>query len=421
MFIRTTAPAMGYKVLIFSLVFFFWQSLTAQDQVAYIRKYQDIAITEMVRSGIPASIKLAQAILESNCGQSELACKANNHFGIKCGGSWSGKSFHKEDDDYRDGQLVKSCFREFESVLESYRAHSDFLTDPGKSGRYGNLFDLDITDYKGWAQGLSKAGYATDPQYANRLIQIIEKYELYRFDSEYEHILASKEPPPSSGYQLVKSVNDATYTIALEGDNALFIAKRSNLSANQVMRFNEEITSKEMVLTPGTRIFLEPRKSRYSGKEKYHTVKEGEDLVAVSKLYGIKLSVLAKRNGLDPFDLPAPKQKIMLKGKSKAKIKTINPYEVPSRKDQWEIPAKPGGQSPVSGVETDTEIADAEVSSKSINAALSNPSDSNIHLVMKGDTLYAISRRYGVSLEQIRSRNGLAADTIYVGQKLVLK
>jgi LysM repeat protein len=410
---------MRRKWLIINCIVSIWSFAIAQDQVTYIRKYQDIAMSEMVRSGIPASIKLAQAILESNCGQSDLACKANNHFGIKCGGSWSGKSFHKEDDDYANGQLVKSCFREFDSVLESYRAHSDFLADPAKVNRYGSLFQLDITDYKGWAHGLSKAGYATDPQYANRLIQIIEKYELYRFDSEYEHLLATKEPPASSGYQIVKSVNDATYTIALEGDNALFIAKRSNLSANQVMRFNEEITSKEMALTAGTRIFLEPRKSRYSGKEKYHTVKEGEDLVVISKLYGIKLSVLAKRNGLEPFDFPAPKQKIMLKGKSKAKIKTINPYEVPSRKNQKELPAQPGGQSPGNGIET--EIADADVSSKSINAVLSNPSDNNTHLVMKGDTLYAISRRYGVSLEQIRSRNGLAADTIYVGQKLVLK
>src|SRR6187551_1298165 len=111
---------MGNKLLIISIVILSWTALKAQDQVTYIRKYQDIAVQEMMRSGIPASIKLAQAILESNCGQSELACKANNHFGIKCGGSWDGRSFHKEDDDYNNGRLTKSCFREFNSVMESY-------------------------------------------------------------------------------------------------------------------------------------------------------------------------------------------------------------------------------------------------------------------------------------------------------------
>ena len=128
----------------------------AQDQAEYIRKYQDLAISEMVRTGIPASIKLAQALLESNCGKSDLACQANNHFGIKCGGNWDGKSYHKEDDDYADGKLVKSCFREFDCVRDSYIAHSDFLTDPAKAARYGFLFQLDPTDYKGWARGFPK-------------------------------------------------------------------------------------------------------------------------------------------------------------------------------------------------------------------------------------------------------------------------
>ena len=150
----------------------------SQDNTTYINLYKDLAVAEMIRTGIPASIKLAQAMLESNCGRSELACKANNHFGIKCGNDWNGNHFKKEDDDYEDGQLVKSCFREFRTVYDSYVAHSDFLTDPAKSARYGFLFDLKTTDYQGWANGLSRAGYATDPQYANRLISLIEKYHL---------------------------------------------------------------------------------------------------------------------------------------------------------------------------------------------------------------------------------------------------
>ena len=186
------------KWLIFSAFCLICTLGFSQDKVAYIRKYQDIAIEEMKRTGIPASIKLAQGILESNCGQSELACKANNHFGIKCGGNWDGKSFQKEDDDYENGKLVESCFREFKSACDCYKAHSDFLSDPAKASRYGPLFLLDLTDYRGWAKGLSKAGYATDPQYADRLITIIEKYELFRFDNEYENELASTSPPASS-------------------------------------------------------------------------------------------------------------------------------------------------------------------------------------------------------------------------------
>ncbi|HJW29100.1 MAG TPA: glucosaminidase domain-containing protein, partial [Saprospiraceae bacterium] len=138
----------------------FITNLLAQDTDAYIRNFKDIAVAEMLRTGIPASIKLAQAMVESNCGTSELACKANNHFGIKCGGDWCGKTFRKEDDDYKDGELTKSCFREFKSPLESYVAHSDFLTDPKKATRYGPLFQLKPTDYKAWAYGLLKAGYA---------------------------------------------------------------------------------------------------------------------------------------------------------------------------------------------------------------------------------------------------------------------
>src|SRR5688572_5643549 len=171
----------------------------AQDRADYIEQYKDIAVSEMMRTGIPASIKLAQAIHESSCGKSDLACKANNHFGIKCGNDWNGKTYKKEDDDYEGGQLVKSCFREFRSVHDSYIAHSDFLTDPAKAKRYGFLFELDVTDYKGWARGLSKAGYATDPQYASKIIDIIERYNLYELDSPSRRELASHAPKKSLG------------------------------------------------------------------------------------------------------------------------------------------------------------------------------------------------------------------------------
>ena len=158
---------------------------TADKELAstYISTYKDIAIQEMHRTGIPASIKLAQGLLESDWGRSDLATSANNHFGIKCGGSWDGNTFYKEDDDRdRKGKLIKSCFRAFSNPTESYMAHSDFLTDPKKEYRYGFLFNYKSDDYRSWAKGLKKSGYASDPKYPDKLITIIKKYNLDQFD-----------------------------------------------------------------------------------------------------------------------------------------------------------------------------------------------------------------------------------------------
>jgi len=148
---------------------------------SYIARYSEVAISEMHRTGIPASIKMAQAIVESASGTSTLARQSNNHFGIKCGKSWQGGTVYRHDDDYENGLLVRSCFRAYDDALESFYAHSDFLANP-YSKRYKPLFDLDAHDYKAWAHGLKKAGYATDKNYPKKLIDIIEKYELFKLD-----------------------------------------------------------------------------------------------------------------------------------------------------------------------------------------------------------------------------------------------
>ena len=150
---------------------------------AYIEQYKTIVINEMTRTGIPASIKMAQAILESGSGKSTLAKQSNNHFGIKCGKNWKGKEVYRHDDDYKNGLLIRSCFRAFDDAEDSFIAHSDFLSNP-HSKRYKFLFDYDGTDYTSWAFGLRKAGYATDPNYPQKLIKIIEKYKLYLLDYE---------------------------------------------------------------------------------------------------------------------------------------------------------------------------------------------------------------------------------------------
>ncbi|MCB0375607.1 MAG: glucosaminidase domain-containing protein, partial [Sinomicrobium sp.] len=150
-------------LLLFSGLLISLTPLSAQaptpEHLKYIDEYKDIAIREMERAGIPASIKLAQGILESNAGQSDLARRANNHFGIKCGDNWNGRTLHKKDDDYdATGKLIESCFRVYRNAEASFVAHSEFLRDPKKTYRYGFLFQLDPTDYERWAYGLKKAG-----------------------------------------------------------------------------------------------------------------------------------------------------------------------------------------------------------------------------------------------------------------------
>lgn len=155
-----------------------WFDFDSDKAKAYIEKYKHIAVAEMDRMGIPASIKMAQALLESGIGESKLAINANNHFGIKCGGEvWTGDTYYMWDD-----EPVKSCFRVYETAEESFIAHSEFLRNPKKDFRYGVLFKLDKKDYEGWAKGLQKAGYATSKTYSKKLISLIERLELYKLD-----------------------------------------------------------------------------------------------------------------------------------------------------------------------------------------------------------------------------------------------
>ncbi|MGB3080169.1 MAG: glucosaminidase domain-containing protein [Saprospiraceae bacterium] len=405
-----------------------------QDYSGYINLYKSIAIEEMSRTGIPASIKLAQGILESSCGKSDLACKANNHFGIKCGSDWNGKCFKKEDDDYEDGKLVKSCFREFSSVYDSYVAHSDFLTDPAKANRYGFLFDLKPTDYKAWAKGLSKAGYATDPKYADRLIDIIEKYDLAELDTEtYDggSIVGTKD---LKSYRPVRYYNDIKYIIAGKADSPNSLAAQVDLRAKQIVKYNDDIRDEEQLLTPGSRVYLQPKRNQYKGHQKYHTLKADENLVSVSQQYGIKLSALQKRNGLASNETPMANQKILLKGKIKTALKLVDPYAVPVVKKNSDVavttshPAnvvkttKPV-TTPVAKPVT-TPVASPVLQSKMDTVVITSPKPVELipaHTVSKGDTLYGIARSYGMSVEELKKMNNLSVDTLSIGQKLVVR
>ena len=266
-----------------------------QTYQQYIDQYKDVAIEQMKRYGIPASITIAQGIFESGAGQSELAVKANNHFGIKCNG-WSGrKSYH--DDDERG-----ECFRAYDNAYESFEDHSKFLTE---RQRYRSLFDLKKDDYKGWARGLKAAGYATNPKYADRLIEIIQLYKLYQYDKakDYDKFLSEHTKDLSSNGQPLHSIkvfNKNYYLIARRGDTFKSIADEIGISYRKIAKYNER--DKHDRLEEGEIIWLKKKQTKapkdYKGR--LHYVKAGESMYSIAQKYGIRLKNLYKMNRLKP-------------------------------------------------------------------------------------------------------------------------
>lgn len=273
-------------------------------QQRYVEKYAPMAVREMLRSGVPASITLAQGMLESGNGESKLATKGKNHFGIKCHKGWTGKSM-KVDDDARG-----ECFRVYDSVEESYRDHSDFLR---YRDRYKFLFDLDRTDYKGWAYGLKKAGYATDPSYAAKIIRYIEDNNLSRFDVLKE-VEAEEMPLPPHRIEApvltmsdeefhfpltreLYSVNGVPFVYSLEGETYKSIAKHYHLFHREILRFND--LKRDVPLAPGTVVYLAHKKNHSpKGLDKYIVEEDGEDFHAICQRFALKEKAVLKMNGL---------------------------------------------------------------------------------------------------------------------------
>ena len=256
----------------------------------YIKKYRGIAVEEMKHYRIPASITLAQGLLESGAGKSTLARKSNNHFGIKCGGSWDGPTV-RHDDDARN-----ECFRAYRHAEESYRDHSKFLRS---RSRYASLFRLKITDYKGWARGLKKAGYATDPNFANRLINIIELYELYRYDEKGGLKYAEQFQNPHQPYL----ANDLLYIIARKGDTFKSIGEEFDLSHRKVRKYND--LPKDYVFRGGEIVYLEQKRRRATKEHIVYVVRAGDSMYSISQKFGVRLDRLYKMNKMKP-DSPAP-------------------------------------------------------------------------------------------------------------------
>lgn len=285
----------------------------------YIERYQVLAIDEMNRSGIPASIKMAQACLESGNGNSELSRKSNNHFGIKCKSSWKGKSVRYDDD------AKNECFRKYNSVKDSYIDHTDFLLN---NPRYAFLFQLESNDYVGWAHGLKKAGYATARDYAHRLIKIIEKNQLYHLDYRVgneqiltysEHAVNRNVVSDNLSIDLYNSHpvairNNLKTVVAKAGDTYDIIAEELGKKAWELYKFNDQ---PEGYRPHKNEIIYIEAKHKKAGRrgELTHRVNPGETMHYISQVYGLKLKPLLKRNGLKYGEEPRTEEVIYLRNR----------------------------------------------------------------------------------------------------------
>jgi LysM repeat protein len=258
----------------------------------YIHKYAPLAVEQMKLHQIPASITLAQGLLESAAGMSALARKSNNHFGIKCHSDWRGKRVRYTDD------APNECFRAYDKVYDSYEDHSRFLK---RGPRYAFLFKLKVTDYKGWARGLKKAGYATDPSYANRLITIIEDYELYKYDAQalskretrkLEREL-KKKPWLAAPHKVFLS-NGLAYVVARNGDTFENLGKEFDISWRKLVKYND--LHKDYTLEEGDIIYLKKKMKKALKPYRSYVVRDGDSMHSISQKYGIRLKYLYKMN-----------------------------------------------------------------------------------------------------------------------------
>ena len=287
-----------------------------QTREEYVEKYKAIAIAHMERYGIPASITMAQGILESDSGNSHLSLSSNNHFGIKCKKSWTGDRVYHDDD------AKGECFRAYPSVEASYQDHADFLD---QSPRYDSLFAYSADDYRSWARGLKAAGYATAPDYAERLVKIIESMKLYLLDKEngnkiysaaknatanteawFENNLAVSDERinPNAfrvtvnshkGYGVYRT-NHTFYVVAKEGDSFESVGAAFDISPKMLRKLND--VAKDATLAKGDVVYIERKKTQWLGNVMIHKVVRDENLYSLSQSYGIRLKSLAKLNSL---------------------------------------------------------------------------------------------------------------------------
>jgi len=363
------------------------------DVLRYIAKYKTIAKKEMKEYGIPASITLAQGILESQSGKSRLAVEGNNHFGIKCHNDWHGKTI------LHDDNKAQECFRKYINPEESFKDHSRFLAE---RKRYAFLFRLPKTDYEAWARGLKKAGYATDPSYPDKLIYIIDKYNLAKLDKEVLQEMSVKitdNQNEEDGNKRKKFIYEVQ-----EGETLFTIARKFNIPVKDIQRINnlndfDIYQGQILVLTESENVNETPKEKQETVQKEeqetniekadttpqtnerlsLHTVKQGETLFSISKDYHISLEDLREVNGLADNE-----------------IKVGDVLKIPLDRVQKEEKKLEENQN-------------------------NSSSEAVYHIVQPGETLYRIHINYKVSISQLRKLNHLKGNYIKVGQKLRIK
>ncbi|MBW7844420.1 MAG: LysM peptidoglycan-binding domain-containing protein [Bacteroidia bacterium] len=371
----------------------------------YLEKYSEIAVREMHRSRIPASITLAQGLLESGNGNSRLALIGNNHFGIKCKKDWTGETILEDDDE------AQECFRKYKTAEESYIDHSDFLM---KSQRYALLFDLEPTDYVGWAKGLKTAGYATNPNYPTLLISLIERHNLHRFDmikpaenkSNNETITKQTQENPYSDIV----INNIPAVIAKEKDSYASIALDKDMRVWQIYKYND--LNKDATIKIGDTIYIKPK--NYKGSQEFYIVKPNDNMQIISQRFGIKLSKLYKRNLMKPSEEPEVGEKLYLQSNRPTAPKVITPIKEtePTKYDNVVY------ADPKKNIETTKpELPEDKFA---INIPENKDDMAFFHVVQKGETLFSISKRYNVTIEGIMELNSLKSEDIYEGLKLII-
>lgn len=411
---------MKKRILPFLLAFIFaaqagWAQSSAVVR-AYVMQYKDVAIEEMKRTGIPAAIKLAQGIHETNAGQSVLVRKSNNHFGIKCKETWTGQTVKHDDD------APQECFRKYDDPLESYRDHSEFLRT---RKHYASLFQLDPTDYRGWAHGLKKAGYATNPKYPQIIIKLIEDYNLQDYSlialgkkSEGPDVLWAQQgttvPQPQQAIAAVVKeevpqpvaapkpqypsgvfrINETKVIWVPQGTSYMSIAHEHNIPLARLFDFND-MPAQEIATADGL-VYLQ--RKRKVGSAASHKVSFGENLHSIAQAEGIRLESLLSLNHLESGMQPEIGELLYLQEKAPAMPKLVT--------------------------------ATAKVSVPQMSPLVSGPSEPAAdemgesfteHIVQPGETLYALSRRYSVSVQDIMKWNELQDGNLKSGQALRIK
>jgi Mannosyl-glycoprotein endo-beta-N-acetylglucosaminidase/LysM domain len=305
-------------IALFVLLMLFLQSNEASGQNTreeYISSFSDLAMREMIRAGIPASITLAQGCLESNNGNSTLAVRGNNHFGIKCH-DWTGKKIYHDDD------KRKECFRSYPSAYASYMDHSEFLTT---KSRYASLFELSPHDYRSWAKGLKSAGYATARNYATLLIRIIEENELYRFDLMV--LEGSIEGIDTTTFAMdqvhgtkrnILLNNRIEYVLSVQGDTPESLRAELGMYKNEIYRYNS--LYKGAKLEPGSIIYLQPKRSKAAPGNEIHKVEAGQTMYDISQIYGVKLKHLYRKNHMMEGEQPLENTEIYLRRKKREPV-----------------------------------------------------------------------------------------------------